>query len=282
VLVALGACDGSQTGLGDTHEVMSRSSGTNGINSRSQAAVGTILEANGEGQTRGKLTVELRLCGASADGTDGDAVCKELRRNGIEHLAGNRHLIGGQVDEELTRDTETLVDLEGVVDIGIVDETFPADSSTRLLEVGTHDDTEIVLKFVREALEAGGIFVGGLRVMNRAGADNDEKAVALAHDNLRRVEAALDDSLDGLLGHGNFGSEQSRRDQRILAEDCNMSECCEIGAVVPRRCTRLVRVLHIDILRVSSAMSGIISRPAMVTVVGCQAVGAMSVLLPWM
>jgi 3-deoxy-D-arabino-heptulosonate 7-phosphate (DAHP) synthase len=31
----------------------------------------------------------------------------------------------GQVDEELARHAETLVDLEAVVDVGIVDQTFP-------------------------------------------------------------------------------------------------------------------------------------------------------------
>lgn len=40
-----------------------------------------------------------------------------------------------EVAEELAGETKALVDFEGTVDVGVVNETFPADSSTRFLEV---------------------------------------------------------------------------------------------------------------------------------------------------
>jgi hypothetical protein len=219
VLVTLGSGDSSKTLLGDTHEVVLSGGSANGVNGNTKAAVCTVLEANGERKTRGKLTVELRLGGTGTNSTDGDTVGKELGRDGIEHLGGNWQTLAGQVNEKLAGNTETLVDLEGVVDIGVVDETLPANGCSGLLEVGAHHDAEIVGESVRDLLESGSVFLGGSRVMDGARADNDEKSVALAKNNVGGILTALDNGVCGLLGERDFGGEESGRDQRILSED---------------------------------------------------------------
>jgi hypothetical protein len=55
--------------------------------------------------------------------------------------------------------------------------------------------------------------------VNGAGADNDEKSVALAKDNVGSILAALDNGVCGLLGERDLGGEKSGRNQRILSED---------------------------------------------------------------
>lgn len=52
----------------------------------------------------------------------------------VEELRGDRDTHVGQVGEELTGHAQTLVDLEGAVDVGVVDQTFPADSRTGFLD----------------------------------------------------------------------------------------------------------------------------------------------------
>ncbi|KAI9151568.1 hypothetical protein HJFPF1_08775 [Paramyrothecium foliicola] len=220
VLVALGAGDGGETLLGDTHEVVAGGRGADGVNGHAKTAVGAVLEANREGQAGGQLTMQLGLGGTGANGTDGNAVGKELRGDGVEHLAGDGHAIGGEIDEELARDAETLVDLEGGIDIRVVDETLPANSGARLLEVGTHDDDQVVRELGGQLLELRGVLVGSLRVVYGAGANDDQKLVAAAHDDLSSIGTALDDGLDGLLGHGDLGGEQGRGDEGILPQDC--------------------------------------------------------------
>lgn len=56
-----------------------------------------------------------------------------LRRNSIEKLRtdGNAHV--GKVAENLASDTNALVDLERIVDVGIVDETLPPNGCAGLL-----------------------------------------------------------------------------------------------------------------------------------------------------
>ncbi|KAH3660176.1 hypothetical protein OGAPHI_007381 [Ogataea philodendri] len=69
VVVTLGGGDGSESVLGNTHEVVGRRSGLDSIDSHVQRTVSSILETNREGQTRSKLSVELRLGGPSTNST---------------------------------------------------------------------------------------------------------------------------------------------------------------------------------------------------------------------
>jgi len=115
---------------------------------------------------------------------------QELRRDGVQHLTGKRHTLLGQVNKELSRDAQTLVDLEGVIDIWVVDQTLPSDCCTGLLKVGAHDDEEILLVLLLHLDEAVAVLESGLGVVDRAGTDDDKKPAVLV--------AALDD-FDGLI-----------------------------------------------------------------------------------
>ena len=101
VLVAGGTGDGGKALLGDTHEVVLGGGGANGIDGDAEVTIGAVLEADGEGKTRGELTVQLGLGGAGANGADGDEVREELGRDRIEHLSGNRNAGVGQIAEHL-------------------------------------------------------------------------------------------------------------------------------------------------------------------------------------
>lgn len=86
-------------------------------------------------------------------------VSNELRRNGVKKFRANRDAEVSKVAEELASSAETLVDLEAAIDIGIVDESLPANSGTGLfteedvralipkeeinVQVSTHDDLKI-------------------------------------------------------------------------------------------------------------------------------------------
>lgn len=88
-----------------------------------------------------------------------------------------------QVDEKLSGGLQTLVNVEGVVDVRIVDETLPPDSGSRLLQVSSHDDTKLTLQFVGKLLETSGVFLSDVQVVDRARADDDQQSVVFACDN---------------------------------------------------------------------------------------------------
>jgi hypothetical protein len=152
VLVTACPGDSSQSLLCDTHEVVLCRRAADRINSDGQTAIGSVLEANGERETRGKLAVQLRLCCARTDRAEGDQVCEELGRDGVEHFGRDGHAGACEVNKELAGDTQTLVDLEGLINIGIVDQALPADCCAGLLEVGAHNDANVVLQLVGKGL----------------------------------------------------------------------------------------------------------------------------------
>ena len=59
------------------------------------------------------------------------------------------------VEQELPRQPQPLVDVEALVEVGIVDEPLPADRRPRLLEVAAHhDDQELVREAIGDRLQA--------------------------------------------------------------------------------------------------------------------------------
>lgn len=186
--------DGGQTVLGDTHEVVLVAGRADGIDGHAQAAVRTVLEADGERQTGSKLPVQLRLGCAGSNGAKGNEIGEVLWRNGIQHLAGNGHTIGGELDVELASHAQTLVDLEAVVDIRVVDEALPSNGGARFFQIGTHDNAKVLIQFLGETTEATSIFMGRIGVVDGAGAHHDEQAVIALFDDLNSFFAAsLDD-----------------------------------------------------------------------------------------
>jgi len=93
----------------------------------------TVLEPDGERNTGRELTVKLGLSGTSTDSTPGNEISDVLGGDGVEKLGSDRNAQVGKIAQELTSEAETFVDLEGPVEVWVVDETLPSDSRTRFL-----------------------------------------------------------------------------------------------------------------------------------------------------
>ena len=220
IRVASGLGDGGETLLGHTHKVVLGRSRTNGVDGDTKRAVGAVLEAHGEGKTRGELSVQLRLGSSCANCAERDEVGEELRRDGVEHFRGNWHALTSEVAEELPADAQTLVDLVALVNVGVVDQTFPADCGPGLLEVGAHDDAKVVAELVGELDQARAVLDGGFRIVEGARSAHNQETVILLLDDLDGFATTLEDCRVGFRGGWDFGCEDLRRNQRIVAEDC--------------------------------------------------------------
>ena len=80
--------------------------------------------------------MELRLRRARADGAPRDEVRDELGRDRVEQLGADGHAHVREVAEQLPREPQALVDLEGAVDVRVVDQAFPADGCAWFLGEG--------------------------------------------------------------------------------------------------------------------------------------------------
>ena len=77
--------------------------------------------------------MELALSRACTDGAPGNKVSDELRGNGIEKLGTNGNTKRSEVAQKLASCTKPLVNLERAIDVRVIDESFPSNSSARFL-----------------------------------------------------------------------------------------------------------------------------------------------------
>lgn len=145
----------------------------------------------------------------------------------IQHLTGDGHTLVGQVDEELTGGAQALVDLEAVVNVGVVDETLPADGGTGLLEVGAHDNQQLILVLLLHLHEAIAVFEGHFRVVDGARADDNQQTATVgvcSLDDSNSLLTTFHDRLPGLLRHGDFMLKEVGGCERVVSTDCRETE----------------------------------------------------------
>src|SRR5690606_24544466 len=173
--VAFGSDDRHAAFLVDTEETVRLGYRLQGVDGDGQAAVGAVLEADCRGQARSHFAVGLRFGGAGADGRPADQVLQVLRGNRVERFGGGRQAHFGQVQQQLAADVQAVLELEGVIQVRVVDKAFPADGGARSFEVPAHDQVQRVGHVLGQHFQALGVFVGSLDVVDRARADHDEQ-----------------------------------------------------------------------------------------------------------
>src|SRR5690606_34181211 len=118
-------------------------------------------EADGAGQSGGQFTVNLALCRASTNGTPGNQISNVLGSNHVQELAasGQIQLVDGQ--QQFTRRTQTLIDVEAAIHEGVVDQPFPAHGGTWLFEVHAHHNFQLGGKALALDRQATRVVHGG-------------------------------------------------------------------------------------------------------------------------
>ena len=119
-------------------------SGSASIHGDPDRTISRVLEPSRHRKRASKFSVNLTLRRPRTNGAPTNQIRGVLGRDGIEELASCGESQLGDVEEEGSCDSETFVNLERAVHVWIVDETFPADRRTGLLEVDAHDDVQVV------------------------------------------------------------------------------------------------------------------------------------------
>ncbi|MNF99570.1 hypothetical protein D3C84_824740 [compost metagenome] len=163
--------------------------------------------------------MSLGFGGARADGRPADQVLQVLRGDRVEGFGGGWQAFFGQVQQQLATDVQAILDLERVVQVRVVDQAFPADGGAWLLEIHAHDQIQGIGHFRRENLQALGVLVGRLDVVDRAGPDDHEQAMVGAIQNIANDFAALGDGAQGGIAQGDITLELVGSDQRLVGSD---------------------------------------------------------------
>ena len=76
-------------------------------------------------------------------------------RNGTNCEYAYRESHRVDVEQQLSGQSEALVNVEGAGEVRVIDESLPPDGGTRLLEVHAHDDEELVLIVIDNCAQLG-------------------------------------------------------------------------------------------------------------------------------
>ena len=232
VRIALGFGGDDATVQVDGQEMVFERRRIAGVGRGLDGAVGGVLETNRHRQAAGQFAVDLALGVPRADRTPADQVAQVLRGDRIQPFDGGGQAQRQHVGEHLARQPHALADVEPTVQIRIVDQPLPADGGARLLEIRAHDDDQAVVELAVHGGETLGILAGGLRVVNRAGADDDQQTVVAAMQHVADLLPGAQHQVAHLLGQRQFAQERARRGNRVQLADIDIDRLGKDGALI--------------------------------------------------
>ena len=96
------------------------------------------------------------------------------------------------------------VDIEGTVEVGVVDEPFPAHGGARFFKINAHHDQQLFFVFFAQGQQALGVFEGGFGIVDGTGADDNEQALVAAVHQVGNPVAGGLHQIGGSFADGQF------------------------------------------------------------------------------
>ena len=192
IFVAVGVYDAGLPEMVDAEECVLGLRGNHRVHGNLRVSVGAVLEADGHAQTARHLAVRLALGRACANRRPRNQPGEILRHDGVEELGRGvqAHLV--YLQQQPSRASQPSADVEGIVQIRVVNQPLPADRGSRLLEVNAHHEQDAVAQFVLQRLELLRVFERRVFVMHRAWADDDHEARVFAAQHCLYLPSAFE------------------------------------------------------------------------------------------
>ena len=124
--------------------------------------------------------------------------------------------------QQPARHPQALVDVETAVQVGIVDQSLPADRGARLLEVHAHDDLERALESLALLAQAAGVLQRRGGIVNRARTDHDGETIVRAVQDALQGTARRSDGRRSLIAAWIFARELFGRAQLADVPDAQV------------------------------------------------------------
>src|SRR5580658_3886094 len=176
--------------------------------------------------------MDLTLCGSRADGSPAYEIREVLRRNHVEELGAGRHSHLCQIEEEATCNAQSVTDAERFIEVWIVNQPFPTQSSPRFLEVNAHHDQEVAGKLCDRVFEQSRILSGGNRIVDGAGANNDDEAIVRSIEDVYDLATRVENCARGVIGDRHLLLKEDWRENNSSGFDpeviCGICHGCSI------------------------------------------------------
>ena len=161
----------------------------------------------------------LGLHGSGSDRRPCDEISEILRHDRIKEFGRCGKFHADQFQQELAGKAEPFLDIEGAVEVGIVNQPFPAERCARLLKIGAHDQHHFRGDFLLKFFQRGGIFQRRGNAVDGAGARDDEDTAVLAENDVFNF---FSESVNGIRLHESqreFLKNLLRSGERVLLGD---------------------------------------------------------------
>ena len=166
--------------------------------------------------------MDLALDGPGADGAPAHKVGIVLPKGGLQELGTDRQAKRGDVRHEPPGGSQALRDVEGLVEVRVVDQALPPEDRPRLLEVDPHRYEQAAGVSPGLGLEEQGVVERRGRVVDRAGAHDHKQAVVPPGHDRGDLGPRLGDPEGARLVERDFPLEHDRGGQRPRRADAEI------------------------------------------------------------
>src|SRR5262249_4701131 len=130
---------------------------------------------------------------------------------------GHTHLC--QIEQKMACCAQTVINLERLVEIRIVDEPLPSDGGAWLLEVHAHHNAKVTGQLLNRLFQVSSVFESGARVVNRTWAYDHQQAGIFAFEDAADLIAEDKHRIRNFLGDGKFLFQKCRRQEDLGPSD---------------------------------------------------------------
>ncbi|MOA06318.1 hypothetical protein D3C78_1259490 [compost metagenome] len=177
-----------------------------GIAGNADPAVRAVLEPHGHAQAAGHFPMDLRFGGACTNGDPTEQVIEVAGGHGLQQFGGDGQAQLQYFAHQFPGQGQAGRHVIAAIQARIVGQAFPAYGRAGLFYVGAHDQQHAVAHFMGHASQVGGVFEGGFRVVDRAGANDDQQAGVLT----------VEDRADGLAMGAHLVAQRGAERQLVL------------------------------------------------------------------
>ena len=182
-----------------------------------RVAVSAVLEPDRHTEAARHLAMGLAFGRARADSRPRNQPGEILRHDGIQELGGGIDAHFADTQQHLARAPQALADVEGVVEVGIVDHPFPPDRRARLFEIHAHHDEHAVGELVLQGFQPLRVLYSGALVVNRAWARDDHESLVVPPQDCLNLSPALQHDRLHVRGQRQFVDKPYGADKRLGA-----------------------------------------------------------------
>ena len=181
-----------------------------------------FFRPTGQERPGGKFAVHLALGGARADRPPGDQVGHILRRDDVQVFGAGRHTHAVQVQQQFAREPQALINVKGVVQVGVVDQPLPADRGARFFKIHAHDQQQIVAVLFAQRQQFARVFQRGLGIVNGARPDHHQHAIVVEFQNFVDFAPCACGSLHRIRAHRQLRDQLGRVDDAVDGGDAQI------------------------------------------------------------